>query len=179
MNVRRCISISAAIAGDNIQKGQKVGLEMRNGLLCATDKTGSSASGTAVSSVQKGEDVDVADIQGLVELSRGEVTILQVPGIEKGGSRKVKGGVLNDYLKEGEQVGSIGIEALVALRREGIEPRYLYGATQAAIEGAQCGLSFTIVCTEDYVPELMKQLREESIAYSIIDLQRKPASDIP
>lgn len=166
------ISASAAIAGDDLEKGQVVGLEMRGGLLYATASLGSGAIGTAVSTVKKGQDVDVAGIQGLVELSRGRITILQVPGIQKGGSRQVKAQRLKEYLGTGVQVGTIGIEALVAVRQAGVEPRYLYGVTEAAIEGAQCGLSFTIACTEDYVPELMKRLRDEGIEYDIIDVMQ-------
>jgi putative transcriptional regulator len=167
------ITVCAAIADADINKGQAVGLRMKDGLLFATAQTGSGARGIAVSSVKKGEDVDVASIQGLVELTRGRITILQVPGIQKGGSRQVDLQRLKAHARK-QPVGAIGIEALVSLRRTGIEPPYLYGVTEAAIEAARCGLPFTVVCTEDAIPGLIKRLQqEEELSYELIDLRLK------
>ena len=167
------ITVCAAIAECDINQGQAVGLKMNNGLLFATSQTNGGARGTAVSSVRRGEDVDVANIEGLVELTRGRVTILQVPVIQRGGSRQVDLELLQAQITNHEQIGAIGIEALVSLRRIDIEPRYLYGVTEAAIEAARCGLSFTIVCTDDAIPGLIKRLQEENLNYELIDLRIK------
>ena len=168
------ITVCAAIADADINKGQAVGLKMKDGLLFATARINSGARGIAVSSVRRGEDVDVASIEGLVELTRGRITILQVPGIQKGGSRQVDLKLLKARVSSSQQVGAIGIEALVSLRRIDIEPRYLYGVTEAAIEAARCGLSFTVVCTDDAIPGLIKRLQqEEELSYELIDLRLK------
>jgi len=167
------ITVCAAIAECDINRGQAVGLKMKNGLLFATSQTNGGARGIAVSSVSQGEDVDVSNIEGLVELTRGKVTILQVPHIQKGGSRQVDVELLQAHITDNQQVGAIGIEALISLRRVDIEPRYLYGVTEAAIEAAQCGLSFIIVCTDDAIPGLVKRLQEENLNYELIDLRLK------
>jgi len=167
------ITVCAAIAECDIRQGQAVGLNMKNGLLFATSQTNGGARGIAASSVSQGEDVDVSNIEGLVELTGGRVTILQVPGIQKGGSRQVDLELLQAQLTNNQPAGAIGIEALIALRRVDIEPRYLYGVTEAAIEAAQCGLSFTIVCTDDAIPGLIKSLQEKSLNYELIDLRLK------
>jgi len=109
----------------------------------------------------------------LVELTRGRITILQVPTIQKGGSRKVDLKLLQAQVTNNQQVGAIGIEALISLRRVDIEPRYLYGVAEAAIEAAQCGLSFIIVCTDDAIPRLIKRLQEEGVNYELMDLRLK------
>jgi len=167
------ITVCAAIAECDINRGQAVGLKMKNGFLFATSQTNGGARGIAVSSVSQGEDVDVSNIEGLVELTRGRVTILQVPGIQKGGSRQVDLELLQAQVANKKQVGAIGIEALISLRRVDIEPRYLYGVTEAAIEAAQCGLSFIIVCTDDAIPGLIKRLQDEGLNYELIDLRLK------
>ncbi|MBI2860719.1 MAG: winged helix-turn-helix transcriptional regulator [Chloroflexi bacterium] len=164
------ITTCAAIAESDLGQGQAVGLKMKDGLLYASAETRGGARGVARSSVARGQDVDVTDIQGLVELARGKVAILRVPGIEKGGSRRTDPLRLQNLADDGGQVGAIGIEALVALRRAGIEPRYLYGVAEAAVEAARCGLSFTVVCTEDAVPGLLKRLQEQKLDYELIDL---------
>ena len=167
------ITVCAAIAECDIKQGQAVGLKMKNGLLFATNKTDGGARGIAVSSVSQGEDIDVSNIEGLVELTRGKVTILQVPVIQKGGSRQVDLEQLQTQVANNEHVGAIGIEALISLRRVNIEPRYLYGVTEAAIEATRCALSFTIVCTDDAIPGLIKRLQEEDLNYELIDLRLK------
>jgi putative transcriptional regulator len=171
------ITVCAAIADSDINQGQAVGLKMKDGLLFATAGMDGGARGIAVSRVRQGEDVDVANIEGLVELVRGRVTILQVPGIRKGGSRQVDQALLKAHAGSSQQLGAIGIEALVSLRQIGVEPRYLYGVTEAAIEAAQCGLSFTVVCTDDAIPGLVKRLQqEEELSYELIDLRLKKSS---
>jgi putative transcriptional regulator len=167
------ITICAAIAESDIKRGQAVGLKMKDGLLFATSQTSGGARGTAVSSVSQGEDVDVSNIEGLIELTRGKVTILQVPVIQKGGSRQVDLELLQARVVHNQQVGAIGIEALISLRRINIEPRYLYGVTEAAIEAARCALPFTIICIDDAIPGLIKRLQEEDLNYELIDLRRK------
>ena len=167
------ITVCAAIAECDLNQGQAVGLKMKSGLLFATSQTNGGARGIAVSNVSQGEDVDISNIEGLVDLTRGRVTILQVPSIRKGGSRQVDLELLRARITNNHQVGAIGIEALISLRRVDIEPRYLYGVTEAAIEAAQCGLSFIIVCTDDAIPGLIKRLQEESLNCEIFDLHLK------
>ncbi len=164
------ITTCAAIAECNIKRGHSVGLKMKDGLLFATNQIGDGARGIAVSSVRQGEDVDVSDIEGLVELATGKVTVLQVPSIQKGGSRQVDLKQLEARVNNCQQVGAIGIEALIALRRADIEPRYLYGVTEAAIEAVHCGLSFIVVCTDDAISGLIRRLQEENLNYELIDV---------
>ncbi len=167
------ITVCAAIAECDIKEGQEVGLKMKGGLLIAANQTDGGAIGVAVSNAKQGEDVDIASIEGLVELTKGKVTILQVPAIQKGGSKQVDLGKLKGRVIDNKQLGTIGIEALISLRRINVEPRYLYGVTDAAIEAAQCGLSFMVACTDDAIPELMRRLQEKGVDYSLIDLRRK------
>src|SRR4030042_1753608 len=73
------ITVCAAIADADIKKGQAVGLKMKDGLLFATTRINSGARGIAVSGVRRGEDVDVASIEGLGGLTRGRTNLLQGP----------------------------------------------------------------------------------------------------
>jgi putative transcriptional regulator len=163
------ITTCAAIAESDMKRGQTVGLRMKNGLLFATAKTGSGATGVSMSSVKAGNDVDITRIEGLVELERGKVTILQVPSIRKGGSRNASSRKLKSLIKR-QPVGAMGIEALVLLRKSGLEPQYLYGVAEAAMEAARCGLPFLVVCTSDAVPGLVKRLQEDDVDYETVDI---------
>ena len=49
---------------------------MRGGLLCATDRADTQAHGTAISDVVKGEDIGITNIEGIIPIHKGAVTIL-------------------------------------------------------------------------------------------------------
>jgi putative transcriptional regulator len=167
------ISVCAAIAASDIEPGQAVGLTMKNGLLMATAEISGDARGVAVSRARQGDDVDITRVVGLIELTRGTVTILQIPAIQRGGSKLVNLEKLKSSVIGGTELGAIGIEALVALRHINVEPRYFYGVAEAAVEAAQCGLDFCIVCTDDAVPEVIRKLQEKNLDYSLAELRQQ------
>jgi putative transcriptional regulator len=164
------ITVCTAVAAHDLSQGQVIGLEMKDGLLFATKDMEKEATGIATSDAKRGDDVGISNIEGIVELEIGKVTILRVPGIQKGGSKSVDLAKLKKELDKKELVGAIGIEALIALRRIGVEPHYLYGVSEAAIEAAHSGLSFLIVCADDETPRLLQRLREENLDYELLDL---------
>ena len=167
------ITVCAAIAERDLASGQVVGLKMVNGLLSATVKVGSGARGITVTAVKQGEDVGISNIEGLVEFSKGKITVLEVPSIQDGGSRQADWKRLKTHLTKNQPVGAIGIEALTTLRRKNIEPRYLFGVTEAAIEKSKCGSSFLIVCTADAISGLIRKLQESNTKYEVISLSPK------
>ncbi len=165
------IKVSAAVAACTLSQGQRVGLVMREGLLFATDDLSVGAKGIAVSDANEGEDVGVANIQGIIGLETGEVTVLEVPNMQKGGSKKVDLDRLQSASRGKKPVASIGIEALTALKRTGIRPDYIYGAVEAVIEAANSGLSPAIVCTDEEIPILLKRLEEAGAKHALLDLR--------
>jgi len=166
------ISVCAAVADVNLTKGQTVGLKMREGLLFASDKVGKGAKGIAFSDATAGEDVGVYNIQGMVNLEIGKVAILKMPGIQRGGSKMVDVDRLKARIESRRLVGAVGIEAIVALRKLGIEPVYNYGVTEAVIEAAKSGLSPLIVSVDDEISGLIRRLGEEGIGCEIIDIRK-------
>jgi len=166
------ISISAAVAYVDISKGQEVGLEMKDGLLYATNNINSGAKGTATSDAKAGEDVGVSNIEGIVNMEIGKVTILQMPGIQGGGSRMVNSDHLKNAIVNKELVGGIGIEALVTLKKHTSQPVYAYGVTEAAIEAARSGLSPLILSVDSEISDLIRRLDEQSIDYNIIEVKK-------
>ncbi len=166
------ITVCAAVADCDLSRGQVVGLEMKDGLLFATESAEKGAKGVATSDAGKGKDVGISEIEGIVELEKGEITILRVPGIQKGGSNSVDLTRLRKELKRKGLVGAIGIEALVTLQQIDSKPQYLYGVTEAAINAAHSGLSFLIVCVDDETPNLLTKLGEENLDYELLDLRK-------
>ncbi|MDP2920698.1 MAG: winged helix-turn-helix transcriptional regulator [Dehalococcoidia bacterium] len=167
------ITTWAAIASDSIKKGQTVNLVMRDGLLHATGFSGKGARGTATCDAREGEDIGVTDIEDIVSLVPGQVTILNIPDVQDGGSRTVDTDKVQGWLRKNGPVGAIGIEAIVTLRKTGREPDYLYGVATAAVEAARSGLQFTVVCTGSESPRLQQHLAGENISYKVIDVKSR------
>lgn len=165
------ITISAAIAADNLAAGQKVGLEMREGMLYATVDEQAEAHGIAISNVLKDEDIGVTTIEGIIPIRKGSVKILRIPGIREGGSRAVDLLKLKKEVAGASLIGAIGPEPLIALRRTGITPHYLFGVKEATVEAAHKGLSFTVACVSDDVPELIQMLDTAQLEYSLLDMR--------
>jgi len=167
------ITICTAVAHDDLSEGQAVGLEMKDGLLFTTGNTDRGATGIAVAAAKKGDDVGISNIEGIVDLVMGKITVLRVPGIQKGGSANVDLVKLKEETtRKKEPIGAIGIEAITALRRLDIEPNYLYGVAEASVEAARSGLTFLVVCTEEDTPKLLARLKEANLDYEILDLRK-------
>jgi putative transcriptional regulator len=170
--VVRNISVSAAVASCDLSKGQQVGLAMKDGVLFAGNYDGKGAKGIAVTDANAGEDVGISNIEGIVELEQGKITILKVPGIQRGGSRDVDLIRLGKEISGEKIVGTIGVEALVALKQIGVEPTHTYGAKEVIVEAAQRGLSSVVVCVDDEIPELLQTLGEKHLGYKLLELEK-------
>jgi putative transcriptional regulator len=164
------LSTCAAIAGDDLKKGQKVGLKMKDGLLYASASQRHPASGITITEAQAGEDVGITGIEGIVPLEVGRVTILRVPGIQRGGSAKVNYDILKERLAKSDFVTALGLEALSALRKSKARFQH-YGAVAAAIEAAKSGLKPLVVCVDSEAADLIDRLEKESLAYQLFDAE--------
>ena len=164
------VSVWAAIAEADLAEGERVSLEMRGGLLYANKKEGIEASGVVIGDALSGEDVGVSDLQGLISLDEGRIILCKVPRVQNGGSRKVDLSKLRCQLSRAKNVGCLGIEALVALRKVGREPDIIFGAKEFAVEAAYHGISSVIVSVDEQVPGLLTRLESEGLKYELIDL---------
>jgi putative transcriptional regulator len=164
------LSVCAAIAKDDLKKGQKVGLEMKDGLLLASASRKRGASGTTIDRARAGEDVGISGIEGIVPLEVGRVTILRMPGIQRGGSKKINYDILKQHLAKSNMVAALGLEALAALRKTRSEFQH-YGAAAAAIEAAKSGLKPLVVCVDSEAADLIARLEKERIAYQLFDAE--------
>ncbi len=174
------ITVCTAMADVDISVGQPVGLEMKYGILVASANLESRARGVAVSAAVRGEDVGISKIEGIVDLVIEKISVLRIPNVQRGGSRYTDLARLRAEISRKEDVllGAIGIEALTALRKLDIEPRYLYGVAEAAIEAARSSLPFLVVCTEDETSTLLTRLTGAGVDYELLDLSQGQAETL-
>jgi len=166
------ITICTAVADCDLTEGQTVGLKMKKGQLFAAGTMSGEAKGIAGSDARKGDDVGVSNIEGVVELETGKVTIFKVPNIQKGGSKNVDLIKLKTEISGNVLVGAIGIEALISLKRIETAPHYFYGVKEASVEASKSGLPFYVVCTEENIPGLLQVLIQNNLSYYVVDLKK-------
>lgn len=172
--VRRAInniSVCAAIAEADLVKDQKVGLKMNRGILIASADSSLPATGITISRARTGEDVGITDIEGIVQLNLGKVTILRIPSIQRGGSRQVDSGSIKKILKDSSFVGAIGLESFAVLNslQTGF---YQYGIIDAAIEAVRSGLNAVVLCVEDETYSILARFEHEDIPCEMVDADR-------
>ena len=82
----KVMNIRCAIAGCDLKAGDKVSLEIRDGMLVA-DKSSNGVTGIAMFDGNMGEDIAVKDVVGNLQHHEGKITVIRVPAVIEGGSR--------------------------------------------------------------------------------------------
>ncbi len=170
------VDVCAAIAGKDVCEGDIVGLFMEKGELYAYPGRESPSTGVAVHSVKKGEDLAVKDLEGIVSLFPGKVTIIRVPTIRDGGTRKID-------LKKARRIASASNPDVIAAvdlvgrslaKRLKLDLDISFSVLQSTLEAAQLGHNVLVLCPEDRVAEIIGGIEEnnsrmeEKIAYETV-----------
>ena len=164
------VSEDAAIAVEAIEQGETVSLEMREGLLHAIPGEAGPATGVATTDAAAGGDVGVTGFEGIIDLEPGVVAVSQVPPVRSGGSSAVDAGSVQAACDGADLTLAAGIEAVVALRKAGIEPATAFGAGEVAAEAASRGLDVAVVTSGDAVGRVTDPLREAGAEYEVTRL---------
>jgi putative transcriptional regulator len=159
----------AAVADIDLTAGQEVGLIMKEGLLVATRYQGKGARGIAATKAKQGDDVGITNIEGIVNLQIGKVTVIEVPDIKDGGSSRANLPMIQRELSKVDLTASLGIEALISLRKLQIAPNYIYGVTAAAVEAVRSGLTLVVVCSANESPSLLQKLTVANVDYKLVN----------
>ncbi len=164
------ISVATAIAMERLDKGQKVSLRMEKGLLYAGRE--GEVTGITISGAEKGEEVGVTDLKGMITFPPVNITICKVPRVERGGSRSVDYEMLKKHAADKPYIAALGVEALVSLRKINVQPNILFGARESVVEAAFHGLSSLVVSVDEEVPSLLNRLEVEGLSYEVVDLRK-------
>ena len=159
----------AAIATDDMEVGDVVTLSMNDGLLHATPGDRGPATGVATTDATAGEDVGVSGFEGVMDFDPGSVTLYQVPPARSGGSDAVDAQALADLCEDAPVVLAEGVEAVVAVRKAGIEPQTTFAAGDIAAAAAQRGVRVVVVATADEVGRVTDPLRDAGTSYEVAE----------
>ena len=158
------VSVTAALAGARIRVGDRVGLFMEAGQLVAHPGRASSSGGRALTDSEKGEDVGVTDLEGIVGLEPGALDIVEVPGVRRGGSRALPLKEVAALLRKRKPdvVWVVGVEARVIAVKLKLIGHLEFAAAEGAVEAYHRGLKVAVIASADRAAELVASIESEN-----------------
>ena len=168
-------TIWPAIASEDLKKDEVVGLYMDDGVLYA-HKDEESATGIVLEDAKANSDVALTNLTGLIDMTIGEATIINIPTIKEGGSNVADLDLIKDVYENGTKSGAnidkiavAGTISRVVASKLGLEPDIEYAAPQATANAARKGLNVLALCVGDMTKSFVRELEAEKIKYNIID----------
>jgi putative transcriptional regulator len=158
------IDTCGAIAGNDIEKDEEVGLFMEEGVLVAYAGRESPSKGLALTDSRKGEDVAVKDPSGMVSLRPGRITVLQIPSLRDGGTHKVSLSGARKALKDVEysKMAIMDVVSRALVNTLDIEPDFDFAPLPSSFEAAQKGMDVVIIASGETVPLVISELEAEN-----------------
>jgi len=172
------IEVTAAFAGNRIDRGQRVGLFMEGGDLVAYSGRDSPSTGRAAEAADKGVDLPVTNLQGIVDLHPGRITLLRMPAIANGGSRAVESPRVRKALRRSraDVIAALDIPAKALAERVRLRLDIRLGVIPSVIEAAERGLSVAVIVPEDRVASVVAAIEDanerlvDKIAYQTVPI---------
>lgn len=150
------IRSARAVAGGDLRAHDVVRLQVRDGWLTALPGRGGSSRGRAAHAARRGALVEVVDLEGIVPIRRGTVSVVVVDGRRTEDGRLVPR--LRASLRGSGLVAAVGLEAAHLLERVTEAPVLRYGVGSAVIEASRLGTDTTVVVVDTLLPRFLEQL---------------------
>lgn len=154
------IDTCVAMAGAQIRAKDKVGLVMREGRLVALPNRAAESAGIARIDAEKGDEVLVGNLEGVVELDLGDLLVLQAPPEGSGGSRNADLALATGAMKgfHYDEVAAGDLIGEVVAKKLHLAPTLLHAPVQATMNALSKGLDVVFVGTHDSTDELMNSV---------------------
>ncbi len=152
--IDRCV----AIAGEKIDKGQSVGLVMEKGMLMAYPGKGAASMGRALEAADRGDDVLINQLEGIVDLELGSLLIIEAASELEGGSKKANISLIK------EQINKSSADLLVAGDATGVSilskvtqrPFIIHAPIESAMSALCKGVDVVFCGTRDSTARLLQ-----------------------
>ncbi len=173
------VEATAALAGAPIHRGDRVGLFMEDGQLVAYPNRPSPSTGIADEEAAKGQDVAVRNLEGIVALHPGRITILRVPSLRNGGAKAIDPAKGRKALRRAGRsvVAAMEVSGIAGARALGLRPRIEFAVLPATLEAAERGVDVLLVVPEERAAEAVQAIEaanaklEDKIPYESIALR--------
>lgn len=165
--VDKCV----AIAAKKVSKGQRVGLEMEDGILMALPDKKASSTGIALESAEEGDDLLVGQLEGIVDLELGKLLVIEVPSEAEGGSKAASVERVKDRIDEfspGLLVAGDTTGAALLMKAAG-EMFTIHAPIESAMSALSKGVDVAFCGTRESVDGMLD---------SVADLRRETGYEI-
>ena len=164
-----------AIATEDLKENDIVGLFMKDGVLYAHKKE-ENATGIVLEDAEANMDVSLTSLTGIIDMSVGEVTVINLPTIKDGGSKACDMNLIKNVYDKGtnngaefDKVAVSGTVARAVVNKLELPLDIEYAAPQATANAARKGLNILAICVGEMSKAFTRELESEKIKYNIID----------
>jgi putative transcriptional regulator len=172
------IDACVAIATAPIKTGEKVGLAMKGGRLVAMPKKRASSMGVAKSDARAGEELLVGNLEGVVEMELGELTVIQLPPESSGGSRNVDLALASKSVGNlaGREVAAGDIVGEVVAGRMKLKTTIVHAPVQSSLNALSKGIGVVFLGTHESSEEMIRAIERlkaqtgYSISFKVVDV---------
>lgn len=154
--------VRCAVADCNLQKGQKVGLKMREGTIFALADIQNHVTGRTLSDAAPGNEVLVEDVTGSLISKTGIIHVLQIPRVIEGGSKQVNIDSIRGIISGFDRVGAMGTSAKVTCKKAAIHLNFEVDVIQSAMLSALRGLNCLILASGGMAELVMTRIDERN-----------------
>lgn len=169
------VETTAALAGSAIRRGDRLGLFMESGYLVAHPNREAPSTGMAAEDADRGDEVAVRNLEGIVTLRPGRITIARIPA---GGARRLAASAAKKLAARARNatVAVMDVPGITVARHLGLRPRIEFAVFAAAVEAAERGVEVLILLPEDRAAEAVQAIEaasaklEDKIPYESIAL---------
>jgi putative transcriptional regulator len=141
------INACSALAAGDVKEGERVVLELRDGVIVARPGTKGTSRGVASRSARAGEDLAVRGLEGIMELRTGKA----FPSAVEGGTARADLKLLRARLAglKGAVVAAVDPVGLVAARRLRLVVGIRFGVDHAVVDAALRGVDVLVLGGRD------------------------------
>ncbi len=171
-DIYRYKEIWPAIAYDEeLKEGDTVYLFMKKGLLYASKNVKCDSTAQVFEGGNKGKDIAVGEINGIIDVKKGRVIILKIPPKVKGGSDNVNYELIKNILEKNEDAitASMGTVAYVVSEKLGIKPDIRFSVPNAIVNACNRGCDVVGLITGKMTEKIVKILDKNKISYTVLD----------
>jgi predicted transcriptional regulator len=154
----RLIEDTIAQADAKIRSGERVGLFMRDGRLCAAPRVYASSQGRARESAARGEAIRVGDLRGIVALKPGTLTFIAHPAKLTAAQLRRAQSLLRNGGAQDHRVAAHELASALLVERLGGDPDFEFAPLVATLEAIQRGVPVQYWVPVSALPECMAQL---------------------
>ncbi len=154
------IRATRAVAGERLRTGERVSLELRDGILTARRGGSGASRGTVAAGARAGALVEIGDLEGIVPIVPATVSVYPL------GPEEIADPRLPDRLRalargiNGGQLAAVGLEAVHAVRSATPRPIVRFAVAESCRAASRVGVPTTVVVARDALPQLLAAFSE-------------------